>query len=128
MSTLTAPPPGASDAPAKENGSVRTSKAGRYFLIGLAALFSLAAVRVITGVHEVDSQGSLRAAIVATCPILLAALGGLWSERSGVVNIGLEGQMLLGTWGGAFFTYYYGPWIGLVGAIAFGVGGRLIHD
>ena len=66
-------------------------------------------VRVITGAHEIDSQGSLRAAIVATCPILLAALGGLWSERAGVVNIGLEGQMLLGTWGAAFFTYYYGP-------------------
>src|SRR4051794_23779062 len=61
MSTLTAPPPGAPDAPARETGSVRTSKAGRYFLIGLAALFSLAAVRVITGVNEVDSQGSLRA-------------------------------------------------------------------
>lgn len=120
--TVAAPAP----APEQTNGRT-TSKAGRYFLIGLAALFSLAAVRVITGVNEVDSQGSLRAAIVATCPILLAALGGLWSERAGVVNIGLEGQMLLGTWGGAFFTYYYGPWVGLLGAIAFGVLGGLLH-
>src|SRR3954471_3778384 len=126
MSTLTATPAGAPDAPPRE-ASARTSKAGRYFLIGLAALFSLAAVRVITGVNEVDSQGSLRAAIIATCPILLAALGGLWSERSGVVNIGLEGQLLLGTWGGAFFTYYYGPWVGLLGAILCGVLGGLVH-
>ena len=125
MSTTLAP----STAPAPGSGSSapERSKVGRYFLIGLAALFSLAAVRVITGVHEVDSEGSLRAAIVATCPILLAALGGLWSERSGVVNIGLEGQMLLGTWGGAFFTYHFNPWIGLLGAIGFGVLGGLVH-
>lgn len=114
-------------APAPVEHVERRSKALRYFLIGLSVLFTLAAVRVITGVHEVDSPGSLRAAIVATCPILLAALGGLWSERSGVVNIGLEGQMLLGTWGGAFFTYYYGPWVGLLGAIAFGVLGGVVH-
>ncbi|HQR26602.1 MAG TPA: ABC transporter permease [Nocardioides sp.] len=98
-----------------------------YYLIGLVALVSVALVRVLTGAHEIDSQGSLRAAIVATCPILLAALGGLWSERSGVVNIGLEGQILLGTWGAAFFTYYYGPYIGLLGAVLFGMAGGLIH-
>lgn len=98
-----------------------------YYLIGLVALVSVALVRVLTGAHEIDSQGSLRAAIVATCPILLAALGGLWSERSGVVNIGLEGQILLGTWGAAYFTYYYGPYIGLLGAVLFGMAGGLIH-
>ena len=99
----------------------------RYYLIGLAALLSVALVRVITGADEITSQGSLRAAIVATCPILLAALGGLWSERAGIVNIGLEGQILLGTWGAAYFTYWYGPYQGLLGAVAFGVLGGLIH-
>ena len=29
-----------------------------------------------------------------------------------MVNIGLEGQMILGTWGAAYFTYFYGPWAG----------------
>jgi simple sugar transport system permease protein len=98
-----------------------------YLLMGLVSLAAVAAVRVMTNAQELDSQGSLRAAITATCPILLAALGGLWSERSGVVNIGLEGQMLLGTWGGAYFTYWYGPTVGLLAAIVFGVAGGLIH-
>jgi ABC-type uncharacterized transport system permease subunit len=112
-------------APAREQAG--RSRALRYYLIGLAALLSVALVRVITGADEITSQGSLRAAIVATCPILLAALGGLWSERAGIVNIGLEGQILLGTWGAAYFTYWYGPYQGLLGAIAFGVLGGLIH-
>jgi simple sugar transport system permease protein len=123
MSTMTttkpAPPAGSA------NGGRRTWL--RYLLVGAVALVSVALVRVITGADEIDSEGSLRAAIVATCPILLAALGGLWSERAGVVNIGLEGQMLLGTWGGAFFTYYFNPWVGLLGAIGFGVLGGLVH-
>lgn len=122
MSTLTATPA----APAKAaNGN--GSRLVRYLLIGAAALVSVALIRVITGAQEIDSEGSLRAAIVATCPILLAALGGLWSERAGVVNIGLEGQMLLGSWGAAYFTYNYNPWIGLLGAIGFGVLGGLVH-
>ena len=105
----------------------RRSSAGRWYLIALAVLVSIAAVRVLTGAHEIDSTGSLRAALTATCPILLAALGGLWAERAGVVNIGLEGQILLGTWGAAYFTYWYNPWIGLLGGAAFGLLGGLIH-
>ena len=55
------------------------------------------------------------AAIGLAVPIGLAGLGGLWSERAGVVNIGLEGMMILGTWGAGFFGYHYGPWAGILG-------------
>ncbi len=98
-----------------------------WLLITVLVIVALSAVRVITGVHEIDSTGTLRAAAIATCPILMAALGGLWSERAGVVNIGLEGQMILGTWGAAYFTYYYDPWIGVLGAALMGALGGLLH-
>ena len=98
-----------------------------WLLITLGAIVSVSAVRLITGQGELDSPGSLRAAILATCPILMAAIGGLWSERAGVVNIGLEGQMILGTWGAAYFTYYYGPLIGVLGAALLGAVGGALH-
>lgn len=96
-------------------------------LVVAGALVVLATVRVLTGAHDIDSSGALAAAIGLTVPIALAGLGGLWSERAGVVNIGLEGMMILGTWGGAYFAYYWGPWAGLLGAVLLGVVGGAIH-
>lgn len=124
MSTLlTQPTPAAPQA-----GQERARRfASIWLIVTIGALAAVSLVRVITGANEIDSRGSIAAAITATCPILLAALGGLWSERAGVVNIGLEGQMILGTWGAAYFTYWYGPWTGIVGAILLGAIGGLIH-
>ncbi len=124
MSTLLSEP--ISSAPAESQQRGRRA-AAVWMLIAVGALAAVSLVRVITGADEIDSRGSVAAAITATCPILLAALGGLWSERAGVVNIGLEGQMILGTWGAAYFTYWYGPWTGIMGAILLGALGGLIH-
>lgn len=64
----------------------------------------------------------LSASIRLTVPILFAALGGMYSERSGVNNIGLEGFMLIGAFTGVVGSYYSGSyWIGTLMALVFGV-------
>lgn len=119
VETADAPPP---SAPTEAAG-----RAYRWLLVTIGFIAAVATVRLVSGADEIDSVGTLQAALIATCPILLAALGGIWSERSGVVNIGLEGQMILGTWGAAYFTYFYGPWVGLIGAALLGAVGGLLH-
>ena len=98
-----------------------------WLYIGLIGIGLVSFVRIVTDTDDLTGAGTIRAAIIATCPILAAALGGLWAERAGVVNIGLEGQMILGTWGAAFFTYHYGPWVGIIGAALLGLIGGLLH-
>jgi general nucleoside transport system permease protein len=73
-------------------------------------------------------------AIAFTIPLLVTSLGGLYSERSGVINIGLEGLMLMGMFVGAFTissteAAYPGTavWIGLLAAILFGAIFALLH-
>ena len=96
--------------------------------LALAALIVLLSlVRMITGRGDVASSGTLSAALAWAMPLALAGLGGLWSERAGVINIGLEGMMILGTWGAAFGALHGGPWMGVVGAMVCGALGGLIH-
>lgn len=99
-----------------------------WLLIGIAGvLVIMSLLRIITGVDDLSSSGTIRATLIAAVPIGLAGLGGLWSERAGVVNIGLEGMMILGTFGAGYFGYFYGPWQGVLGAILLGAAGGLLH-
>lgn len=93
----------------------------------IGSLLVVATLRVVTGADDIISSGALAAALGLAVPLALAGLGGLWSERAGVVNIGLEGMMILGTWGAGFFGYYFGPWAGLLGAAAMGLLGGAVH-
>src|SRR5436190_2195153 len=77
---------------------------------------------------EILKLSILFSTIRMATPLLLAALGGLFSERAGVINIALEGLMLAGAFTSATVTHYAGsPWIGLLGGIAAGVIIALIH-
>lgn len=66
--------------------------------------------------------------IVFSTALIFAALGGIYSERSGVVNIGLEGMMVVGAFTGAVITFYTGsPWVGFLAAIIVGALFALLH-
>ena len=73
-------------------------------------------------------------AIAFAMPLLVTSLGGLYSERSGVVNIGLEGLMVVGGFASAAFTVYLTPslgplaiWLSLAAAMLFGALFSLLH-
>src|SRR5262245_65174753 len=70
---------------------------------------------------EVLLSGFLAATIRVSTPFLLAALGEMLAERSGVINIGIEGAMLAGALGGAVGAAHGGLAFGLVVAVLAGI-------
>ncbi|MEU0691724.1 ABC transporter permease [Streptomyces uncialis] len=124
--TLTETPPPA--APKADRGARRKRWTLSRVLLAIAgALVLVSAVRVVTGADQITSEGQISAALRLAVPIALAGLAGLWAERAGVVNIGLEGMMILGTFGAGWIGWQTSPWLGLLCGVGFGVIGGLIH-
>lgn len=70
----------------------------------------------------------INAMLIATPPLLYAALGSCFSERSGVVNIGIEGMMTIGAFTGAVAAYFSGNgWFGFICGGLAGAAFALLH-
>lgn len=96
-------------------------------------VYALLGILLLTIVQSIGDTDKLTSAPVSremlrwTLPVLLAGLGGLFADRCGVVNIGLEGMMILGMWFGAWGALEFGPWIGMLIGISGGALGGLLH-
>ena len=70
----------------------------------------------------------LASTIRLSVPLVLACLAGLWSEKSGIVDIGLEGKMLAAAFAAAASAaYFQSAWLGLLIAIFVSLGFSLVH-
>jgi simple sugar transport system permease protein len=105
-------------------GGGRVRRLGWMFV---ALMVLMSTVRVISGEQALTSSSTFAATLLLAVPIGLAALGGLFSERAGVVNIGLEGMMIVGTWGAGWAGYQWGWAAAIVGGLIFGAAGGLLH-
>jgi simple sugar transport system permease protein len=91
----------------------------------VAAFLLVVAVGVVTPgstagqvVAILFSKSTLAATLRRTVPIAFAALGGIFAEKSGVINIGLEGLLIISAFGAAAITQVTGSiWIGLFGGV-----------
>ena len=92
------------------------------------ALGILATYSGESNLNNVFNAGLISGTFVFSTPLIFAGIGGLFSERSGVVNIGLEGMMLMGAFWGVYGADKTGTWVGGL-AIAALAGGlmALVH-
>ena len=82
----------------------------------------------MTEITAIFSIALIWSTVRISTPLILAALGGMFSERSGVINIALEGMMLAGAFAAAAVTHAVGnPVVGVLAGMAAGLLIALIH-
>jgi len=92
--------------------------AGVTFVLFMVAFFSWVSTQ---GHHpDIEVVGLLQNTIALAVPLILGALAGVLCERSGVINVAIEGQMLAGAWAAALVGSVAVTWVGLFGALAAG--------
>ncbi len=103
------------------------SPATRILIASLGLMLVMSIARIITGADDLTSSGTISSTMRVATPILLAGLAGLWAERVGIVNIGIEGMMIVGSWLGGFGAWHWGTWAGIGLAVVGGALGGLLH-
>ena len=83
---------------------------------------------------ETILQLVISSTLVYSAPLIFTALGGTFSERAGVVNVGLEGNMIMGAFAGVVFNLTFAsqfgaltPWLGLIAGAVIGLIFSLLH-
>jgi simple sugar transport system permease protein len=92
-------------------------------MVGVAVMST---ARIISDNSDLTSSGTFGVALRTAVPIGLAGLSGLIAERSGTINIGLDGMMVMGTIFAGWWGWEYGPWAALLGGIIGGMLGGLV--
>jgi simple sugar transport system permease protein len=95
---------------------------GTGLAMGLVGFFAISALLVwATRGSSLSLFAMLRETFIRATPLILGALSGLWCERSGVVNIAIEGMMLSGAFTAVAATSMFGsPWMGIIVAVLTG--------
>jgi ABC-type uncharacterized transport system permease subunit len=89
--------------------------------LGLACLASFAFLVWLTNGTNLNLPGMVQATLTAATPLTLGAMCGLLCERSGIINIAIEGMMLFGAFAGVAFASIFGNmWMGLIAASLIG--------
>ena len=71
----------------------------------------------ITSGKSMNLPGMIQSTLSASVPLTLGAISGIFCERSGIINIAIEGMMLSGAFAAvAFASIFDSPWMGLLGA------------
>jgi simple sugar transport system permease protein len=98
-------------------------------MVGLSGMFLIFGFLTWqAGDNSLNLAGMLSSAVLLSVPIALGAFSGVLSERAGVVNIAIEGMMLMGSMVGALVgSITNSTWLGLLGAITSAVLLALIH-